>query len=200
MNSLRFSLTILILSTILISCAKTEEGQRKKWAYNMERVDMLIQKHPNFADVIRVVKSEAEHVFADALTTPAGDEEKVNKMIEANRILNASFITGLKSLDGKSEEARKLYKEIIELSPGESSALIAAISGNNIEQEITNMLATIRGAKPNNVAGANIIVEDAMKPLNEYIKEMKKIVSDLKKMNEPVKEEHQPQGSQSSDN
>lgn len=154
----------------------------------MERVDMLIQKHPNFAEVIREVKSNAEHIFADALTTPAGDEEKVNKMVEANRVLNASFITDLKSLDSKSDEARKLSKEIIDLSPGESSALIAAISGNNLEQEITNMQQTIRGAKPTNIAGANIIVEDAMKPLNEYIKEMKKIVSDLKKMNEPVGE------------
>ena len=189
MNAYRFFTIMLILSSLLISCAKTEEGQRKKWAYNMERIDILIQKHPNFSDVIREVKSNAEHVFADALTTPAGDEEKVNKMVEANRILNASFITGLKSLDSKSEEARKLYKQIIELSPGESSALIAAISGNNIEQEITNMLETIRGAKPTNIAGANTIVEDAMKPLNEYIKEMKKIVSDLKKMKEPVVEE-----------
>jgi hypothetical protein len=189
MNSFRLFSVMLILSSLLISCAKTEEGQRKKWAYNMERVDMLIQKHPNFADVIKEVKSNAEHVFADALTTPAGDEEKVNKMIEANRVLNASFIVGLKSLDSKSEEARKLSREIIELSPGESSALIAAISGNNLEQEITNMLETIRGANPTNVTGANIIVEDAMKPLNEYIKEMKKIVSDLKKMNEPVEEE-----------
>jgi ribosome-binding ATPase YchF (GTP1/OBG family) len=176
---------LAILAFVITSCTRTVEGEKKRWSNNLAKIDLLSQKYPTFKTILSEVKSAAEHEFATALTTQ-DEEERIEKMTQANRSLNPPFVRDLNALESKAKEAKDLNKKILELSTDETTALVAAISGMNLEQMISNIKAGLRGSEPVTIAAANTIVRDAMKPLNDHIKEMKKVVMEMKKMQEPA--------------
>ena len=187
-----FSKNYVLCTVILFlvtSCVKTEENQKKRWAYNMERIELVEQKHPNFKSIISDIKKDAEELFAEALLT-IDDELKVKLMSEACDKIGPTFVKGLADFDTQAAEARELSKKILQQSESNTSALIAAISGMNIEQDISDARETIRTAEPANLAGANRIVRDAMAPMAKNIKDMKDVI---RKLEAQEREEKQAQ-------
>ena len=178
MQQVRLYFLMAVLFSVVVSCVKTEENQKKRWTYNMERIELVEQKHPNFKSIITKLKRDAEKLFAEALVT-IDDELKVKLMSEACDDISPSFVRELADFDKQATEARELIKKIMERSDSNTSALIAAISGMNIEQDISDARETIRTAQPTNLVGANRIVKDAVTPLEKNIKDMKDIIRQL---------------------
>ena len=171
----------IVLVMLFSACTKTVEGEKKRWKNNIEKIEFLSQKHPTYKAIIADIQKEAEHLYAKALTVQ-DEEERIEKMADANKLLNPPFVRGLKAFDEKAEKVKELNKKIVELSSDETNAIVAAINSVNLEQEISDARATIRSSEPLTLDAANKIVSGAMKPIEDRIDEMKKIVRELEKL------------------
>lgn len=114
-------LFILLISVFLTSCKKTVESEKRSWDVNLREANELKYEYPSFTGVITEQIKSAETGMNEALLL--GDEKmKIQKMSEANGLLNVTFIRNLKeikslkySIRSKSTEARGLKLEYNEM-------------------------------------------------------------------------------------
>lgn len=112
----------LILSLVLsLSCKKTVESEKKSWDINLREANELKYEYPSFTNVINDQIKIAETAMNDALAV-TDEKMKIQKMSDANSLLNATFVRNLKeikslkySLRTKSTEARGLKVEYSEM-------------------------------------------------------------------------------------
>ncbi len=112
----------LVLSIVfLASCKKTVESEKRSWDVNLREANELKYEYPSFTNAINDQIKIAETAMNESAAI--GDEKlKIQKMADANALLNATFIRNLKeiktlkySVRTKSTEARGLKLEYNEM-------------------------------------------------------------------------------------
>jgi len=113
---------ILAFSIVfLASCKKTVESEKRSWDINLKETSALKFDYPSFTTVINEQTVIAETAMTEALAQ-MDEKVKIQKMADANSLLNATFIRNLKeikslknSVRSKSTEARGLKLEYNEM-------------------------------------------------------------------------------------
>lgn len=112
----------LVLSLIVIaSCKKSVESEKRSWDVNLREANELKYEYPTFSNVINDQIKIAEAAMNEAQTI-TDEKMKIQKMADANALLNATFVRNLKeiktlkySVRTKSTEARGLKLEYNEM-------------------------------------------------------------------------------------
>jgi hypothetical protein len=112
----------LVLSLVLIaSCKKSVESEKRSWDVNLREANELKYEYPTFTNVINDQIKVAEAAMNEAQTI-TDEKMKIQKMADANALLNATFVRNLKeiktlkySVRSKSTEARGLKLEYNEM-------------------------------------------------------------------------------------
>ncbi len=113
---------LLVLSFVfLASCKKTVESEKRSWDVNLREANELKYEYPAFANVITEQIKIAETAMNETQTV-ADEKMKIQKMAEANGLLNITFMRNLKEIKTlkyairtKSTEARGLKFEYNEM-------------------------------------------------------------------------------------
>jgi len=112
----------LVLSLVFIaSCKKSVESEKRSWDVNLREANELKYEYPTFTNVINDQIKVAETAMNEAQTI-SDEKMKIQKMADANALLNATFVRNLKeiktlkySVRTKSTEARGLKLEYNEM-------------------------------------------------------------------------------------
>ena len=115
------ALILIVCLSFLASCKKTVESEKKSWELNLRLANELSYEFPSFASVIKEQIKSAEAVMSQSQSI--GDEKmKIQKMADANILLNSGFMGNLKeiksmkqSIRTKTIEARGLKLEYNEM-------------------------------------------------------------------------------------
>ncbi|HEY8379658.1 MAG TPA: hypothetical protein VIK91_24365 [Nannocystis sp.] len=169
MQSLTRVLFLWLTALMLVvgACSKTVEGESKKWTANTAKIAELSAMYPGFKDVLEARKAAAQKVF-DAAEGLA-EEQKIEKMAEANRMLMAGFVDDLEDLEGEIKELRQKRAEAA--SKADSAELGAKVAADEVQQTLERVEAALKSGATDE-AGANAV--------------LKKIVADLKTAEEVV--------------
>lgn len=112
----------LVLSLVFIAaCKKSVESEKRSWDVNLREANELKYEYPTFTDVINDQIKVAEAVMNESQTI-SDEKMKIQKIAEANALLNTAFVRNLKeiktlkySVRTKSTEARGLKLEYNEM-------------------------------------------------------------------------------------
>jgi transcriptional regulator with GAF, ATPase, and Fis domain len=126
------ALILIVCLTIFASCKKTVESEKKSWDVNISVANQLIHEFPSFANAIREQIRAAETVMNQSQSI-SDEKMKIQKMADANVLLNSGFVGNLKEIKSlkqtvrtKTVEARGLkfegYSEMMSSNQAISSA------------------------------------------------------------------------------
>jgi len=117
----KIALFIVLSLVFLASCKKTVESEKKSWDINLREANELKYEYPSFTNVINDQIKIAETAMNEALAI-VDEKMKIEKMADANNLLNAAFIRNLKEIKSlkysvrtKSTETRGLKLEYNEI-------------------------------------------------------------------------------------
>lgn len=174
----KFLLLFVAATFLFVACKKSVEGEKKSFESNKSRVNQLMSDYPAFKPALQEQLKKAEDVMASAEGT-SNEDQKIDKMSEANGLLTAKFIT---SLDGIRKKIDKLKEEKIDLSGqkmdmnDKSSAKLAIQEADRTIYKVENILKS--GA--NNVSRAESVMKQAMDAIATAQKLMDKVTKNAK--------------------
>ncbi len=140
---------LLVLSLVFFaSCKKTVESEKKSWDVNLREANELKYEYPSFTNVINEQIKIAETAMNEA---PAITDEKmkIQKMADANSLLNATFMRNLKEIKTlkyavrtKSTEVRGLRLEYNEMMSSNQALADSERIVYDAEMKLKNVIST----------------------------------------------------------
>ncbi len=70
---------------LLSACKKTVEGEKSAFDRNVQTLNQMSAKYPNFADVMQQELNKAKQIF-DSANSISDEQSRINKMSEANSV------------------------------------------------------------------------------------------------------------------
>lgn len=141
----------------------------------MKRAEVVQQQYPRYSLVTKELIREAEHLFSNALTE-ADEAKKITAMNEANKLLSRKYIRDLFQLDVRIDEAKSLCDKIVKEHLGTDQTISALYDRAILDEKIAKLQDQLKQISPTSYDMADMTVTRSIKPLNDYIKELKKVV------------------------
>ncbi len=117
----KISLLLVASLVLFASCKKTVESEKKSWDLNMREANELKYEYPSFSNVLNEQIKNAETAMNEAVSI-SDEKMKIQKMSDANALLNSAFVRNLKeiktlkySVRTKTTEARGLKLDYNEM-------------------------------------------------------------------------------------
>jgi hypothetical protein len=170
---------LLVMSLVLFaSCKKTVESEKRSWDVNLREANELKYEYPSFADIITEQIKTAETAMNE--TQAISDEKmKIQKMAEANGLLNITFIRNLKEIKTlkygirtKSAEARGLKFDYNEMMS--SNRIIA--DGERAVYDSDAKLKSVVSTKSDADALSSLVLSD----LKTAVSNLDRIIAQVK--------------------
>ena len=180
MKKLTILMSVLIIA--LFSCGPSIEGESKSWKSNVAELEQLKKDYPTYAEIIKTTMSEAEKVYSEAQGI-SNEDEKADKMREANNLLSSGCVGNLKNMKSKIADVEKSSKELKGLKQGKDAA------GQILIKEA---IKDGKKAKKKALKVLNVSPEDAgTNPcdfVNNAYQELESAIDDIKNQIENIKE------------
>ena len=93
----KIALILIVCLSFFASCKKTVESEKKSWDLNLRLANELKYEFPSFSNVINEQIKIAETAMNEALAV-SDEKMKIQKMADANSLLNSTFIRNLKEI------------------------------------------------------------------------------------------------------
>lgn len=174
---------LLAAIALLTGCKATVEGETNAWKSNVQNIEKLSVKYPNFKTVLQQSLKEAQPLW-DAAQKVSGDEAKIQAMKGANGVLRAPYVA---SLDGFEDKLRGLRDR-----GADAQRKIKDATGAALASQTTNTANSIdsrlRAANPVSPAEASVLLEglskeiaDTRSILDKALEAVEKAEKDAKK-------------------
>ncbi|MCF6240828.1 MAG: hypothetical protein L3J74_05725 [Bacteroidales bacterium] len=106
-------LGFIVISILLINaCGPTLESSQKTWNSNLKAIKQLKSEYPVFTPFIDQKLADAKKVW-DEVQGISEEEVKLDKMVEANRILSGGSIGNLRNMKSKIKELKREEENIL---------------------------------------------------------------------------------------
>lgn len=189
--------TALLVTAILlftVACKKTVESEKKAWDRNLKKIEKLSFEYPNFKNVLQQQRIKAEAVMkaADAITK---EEDKISKMAEANKTINAAFVSNLSSIKSKKQSLKEKIVQVkgMKMEMNERFAANRAISDadravmdaeDKIRQDIQNIsqAESLTGLVLSDLKSAESGLEAVSRKIKDRIAAEKRIENEKKQV------------------
>lgn len=168
--------TMLLLVT---ACAKTVEGESKKWDANVTKVNALGAKYPGMKPALdaRLAASKATWDSANGISD---EESKIKAMAAANSAIMAGFVTKLDGVEGSLAKLRESRVSAASMAGDESSRLAAKLAAEDAQKTIDRVEKTLKdGAKDE--ASATAVVDKVVADIETAQKAVDKVLEGDKK-------------------
>lgn len=178
----KFHSAVLAFFTMLLlvtACAKTVEGESKKWDANVTKVNALGAKYPGMKPALdaRIASSKAAWDSAGGL---ADEDSKIKAMAAANSALMAGYVTKLDAIEGNLAKLRESRVSAASMAGDESSRLAAKLAAEDAQKTIDRVEKTLKdGAKDE--ASATAIVDKVTADIETAQKAVDKVLEGDKK-------------------
>lgn len=168
--------TMLLLAT---ACAKTVEGESKKWDANVATVNALGAKYPGMKPALDARLASAKAAW-DSAQGLSDEESKIKSMAAANSAIMAGFVTKLDGVEGSLAKLRESRVSAASMAGDESSRLAAKLAAEDAQKTIERVEKTLKdGAKDE--ASATAIVDKVVADIETAQKAVDKVLEGDKK-------------------
>lgn len=182
--------TILLITVFAINaCGPTLEGEKEDWKKNLEAMAKLKQDLPVFIPLIDKKIEEAKKAW-EAAEGISDEEKKLEKMVEANSLLDAGTIGNLRnmkskisSLKSKKESLLRMKTPDFKMESRVSDAKYEAESAVRKANLVLNMTESEFG-----IDEAPRSINMAWTALNDAYKEIEIIIGKINKENKAKKD------------
>lgn len=106
--------SFLAIVILLASCAASVESEQKSWERNIKQLEDLSSKYPAYGELLMSEQERAQKVMDEAKEI-SDEEKKIEKMKEANDIVEAQFIQDLAAIEYKIEGVQKQIDKAYEM-------------------------------------------------------------------------------------
>lgn len=111
----RYSLfSFLVIIIFLSACAASVESEQKSWERNLKQIEELASKYPAYGELLVSEQEKAQKVMDEAKGI-SDEEKKIEKMKEANDIVEAQFIQDLVAIEYKIDGVQKQIDKAYEM-------------------------------------------------------------------------------------
>lgn len=178
MRKLLFLLSILF---VFAACTKTVESEGKAWESNKQAAKELSIDYPAFKTVIEEQIAKAETVMKEAEGI-SNEEQKIEKMAEANKMLTSGFIGGLKSIESDLD---KMESKVLELQGLQMDSIARRNADRiiNTADEAKAKAKDVLNKGATTVADAELVVSKVEKDVDDVIRNLDKAISDVNAQN-----------------
>lgn len=168
----------------LTACKKTVEGERTSWERNSRQVRELTTLYPAFDKALQEQVARAQQLMEAAGSAP--EKERPGKMAEANRQLNAGFVSDLGRLDRELKELRAK----VTTATAEAKDETARQAAKQVAADTARILAGVddaikRGAP--DAAAASTVISRVMNDLNSASKNVETVLEAERKAAQAAK-------------
>ena len=104
-------LSVFFLMALVFFACSSIEGEQEAWAKQVKKVKELSLTYPAFAQYLQFDLKKAEKVKAEA-DAISDENAKLEKLSEANEVLNSQLIRDLAAIQFKIDRVNKLIKQV----------------------------------------------------------------------------------------
>jgi chromosome segregation ATPase len=181
---------LLAAIALLTGCKATVEGETNAWKSNVQNIDKLGVKYPNFKTLLQQSLKEAQPLW-DAAQKVSGDEPKIQAMKGANAVVRAPYIA---SLDGFEDKVRGLRDRGADAQRKIKDPTFGASLASQAQNTASSVDNRLRSANPASIAEANVLLEglskeiaDTRSNLDKALEAVEKAEKDAKQASEDTK-------------
>lgn len=171
-------LYLLLLTLLVVSCKRTESGEKNRWQTNQNMIQGLAAKYPAFRNVLEARLAEASQLM-DKANAVSGEEERIEAMSDANRSLNVQFINELKKVDDKITTIRDLGRDALKMADNRTEKMLADVASRNADQSIDSARDLLTAPPVADEFEAIRRVDKAMSLLSDAEETLKKAISEM---------------------
>ncbi len=107
----KIAMFLVLTLVFFASCKKTVESEKKSWDVNLREANELKYEYPSFTNVINDQIKIAETAMNEA-SAITDEKMKIQKMADANALLNATFVRNLKEIKSLKYSVRSKTTEV----------------------------------------------------------------------------------------
>jgi rubrerythrin len=187
----KIALFLVLILAIFASCKKTVESEKRSWDINLKETTELKFEYPSFTNVLNEQIKTAETAMNEALTI-SDEKLKIQKMADANNLLNAVFVRNLKEIKSLKYSVRTKSTEVrgLKLEYNEMMSSNQAISdGERIVYDSDMKLKNVISSKADADALSGLVLSDlrtAVSSLDRVIAKVKERENLEKKKTEQI--------------
>lgn len=177
--TLRHALLALFAAALfLVGCAKTVEGESKKWKANTDTVNTLMAQYPGMKPALEARLAKATKTWDEAESL--ADDAKIDRMASANSALMADFVTDLNNVDGLISTLRQDAVAAASAAGDESSRLAAKVASDDAKATITRVEKMLeKGASDE--ASAKAVMKKVLADIDTAQKAVSRVIEGDKK-------------------
>jgi colicin import membrane protein len=156
MQDIRKFLFALLTTMLLIlpACSKSVEGESRRWEVNTSRVAELEAVYPGFKGALATRKANAQKLYEAA--SGLGEEQKIEKLAEANKALMAGFVGDLVAIDDKIKKLRERRVEAA-AETSEATKLAAQVAAEDAQKAIERAEAALKTGASDEASAAAVL-------------------------------------------
>lgn len=146
-NVVKNYLIAFFLFLAFTACEKTVEGELSSWERNVNKVNVLAGKYPQFRTHLMDILKDAEEQKETALEIPS-KEEQIKALSQANGKLRVQFIQDIEAINPAIEEISEQLMEIEQnFSDADYSKEIykTLVEAENSVKEVTENISRAEG-------------------------------------------------------
>ena len=178
----KFHSAVLAFFTMLLlvtACAKSVEGESKKWDANVSKVNALGAKYPGMKPALDA-RLETSKTSWEAAQGLSDEESKIKAMAAANSALTAGFVGKLDEVEGKLSKLRETRVDAASTAGDESSRLAAKLAAEDAQKTVERVEKTLAdGAKDE--ASATAVLDKITSDIDTAQKAVDKVLANDKK-------------------
>jgi hypothetical protein len=159
--------------TVFAACKKSVKGESKRWERANQTVDELAVQYPGFKSALEEQRSKAKAAM-EAAEKISDEEERIDKMSEANKLLTGGFIGQLGDVDKKEKKIRDEIVDAAGLAADEAARMSIQKAVEHAEHTLAEVDAVLKRGAPNKTEAA-ILLKKVTSDLNAAEKTLKRV-------------------------
>ncbi|MCU0440186.1 MAG: hypothetical protein MUC49_20040 [Raineya sp.] len=107
----KFIFLFVVGLLFLNACKSSVESEQRTWKNSVQNIEKLKTQYPSLAKILDVKLQDAQKIYKEAEGI-SDEKQKMDKMAEANKVLDNQFIRDLSSIEYKIKGIEKEMEKI----------------------------------------------------------------------------------------
>jgi hypothetical protein len=167
--------TLIAILFLAASCQKTVDGELKNFDANIQKLNEVAIKYPNFKAACESIKKDATDQM-EAAKKLGEETSKIEGMSAANKIASEPWIRDLSNLDSKINAIRDMITKAAQSAKDKNDSDAAWLASRQGEEAIREAKIKLETAMIYNKSDAAVIVDSVLRNLNEAEKRLAGVV------------------------
>jgi len=188
MKKLFILLSIAVFS--LVNCGPSMESENKAWQQNLDAAKNLKSEYPVFAALIDLKIEEATKLWNES-SKITNEDQKLDKMVAANDLLDAGTIGNLQNMKSKISDLKAKKEGLMKLkTPDEQTETRAQAAFETVNNAVAKAEEVLTMSQTDfNISDAPVKIDMAWNGLTDAYREVEIIIDNINKETKAVEDE-----------